>query len=271
MSIETATFREELEKLDDLHGEIGKKRDDLADLILSEEFLTDRLEFAKKLDLFQSKIVAFAGYEEFLHPRFMSMLQQLGQREAVPPGAQQEEKKEESSRMFWAKAILVVIGLGFSYAAVYLGWIPQEIFIYFIGATVILALIPAALRAVQKFIESRHEPEETKPFETHLEDWINDQLERMRKKYRSAYLLIKAQPQGEKKRLKIQGVDKELYLRKYNLSIKLGDQFVSTINRLVEQCDRTIWSRRMTIAYAIVESKQGATRAAMQMRGTGAA
>ena len=272
MSLETSTFSDELEKLDELHKNVLDQAKTLRDFILDEKFLTDRKRFQQKLGEFQASVVTFAGYEEFLRPP-LSRLRSLGfgsgqfGPQAEIPGEKTEEKGAESSRMFWAKVILVVVGLLLTVVAIYQEWISHEVFIYFASATVGLALIPPALRAIQKFIERRRkEAAEEQP--KVLENWMEDQLEKMRKKYTSAYLWVKAHRQTENLRLKMQGIDQELYMRKHQLSLKLSDEFISTINLMVTQCDRNIWSRRQIIAAAIVEAKQGATRATMTRGGS---
>jgi hypothetical protein len=53
-----------------------------------------------------------------------------------------------------------------------------------------------------------------------------------------------------------QGVDPVLYDRSEYFAETLPAEFLSRIGRIVVQCDRNVWSRRVVIVHAIEMAKQ---------------
>jgi len=259
LSIETLTFSQELEKLDTHQAKTKEDIKKLRKFILSDDFLVDRVKFEELLGEFQDNLVTLIEITQTPLPTIplLGLPQGLPEMAAHEPTKGKEEEKK--IRLSYGKTIIAVAAIILCYAAVDKGWFPRNVLLYLAAATVGLMFLPPALKAVQRVIHGlrRPEKEELKPLSSRLEDWIHDTLAKMRNRYIAAWLLAKIQNQTALPKYEVLGIDEVLYVRRKQFSVLLPHQFLSEINRIVNECDRNIWTRKTLLVTAIVQSRQG--------------
>jgi hypothetical protein len=154
------------------------------------------------------------------------------------------------------------------YGAVKMEWLPQEVLLWFLAATVGLMFTPPIISAVKEAVKDLRIPaEQQQPIKKQLEV-ISATLSNMREKYKKTWLRVRVHSQTASPEFEIRGIPEELYVRRKQLSVQLSHQFLGQIYKIVNDCKETIWSRRSVLHFAIAQARQGATaeRAAMASR-----
>jgi hypothetical protein len=253
VSQETATFKKELEKLDNGQKEMTKAETDLSNFISSKEFLTDRNKFLELLGKFQSSLVTLA--EAATQP--IAGLPPPNPYVAAEGAGAQEDAGVESEKTFTIEKSLVIVVCVVACAIIVEQLLlpPISLVAVIVGALG-FTFYPQLRNLVVALLSKGAEEEEE---EGHLlEDWINESLSKIRQEYMGARIVVKFQPQNKDSlpEYMTQGVDAALYDRSEYFAETLPVEFLSRIGRIVVQCDRNVWSRRVVIVHAIEMAKQ---------------
>jgi hypothetical protein len=263
LSVETLAFTEELEKLDGYETEIDEDVEKLRDFILSDEFLEDRVEFEKLLGGFQGNLVTYVETAERIFQTPIILPQQ-----AVSENRTEEGEQKESGGSSWfsfGKVVVAVASMILCYGAVKMEWLPQDVLLWFLAATVGLMFTPPIIKEAAKALQKQ--PVEQQPIKKQLEV-ISATLSNMRERYKRTWLRVRVHSQTAYPEFEVRGIPEELYVRRKQLSVQLSHQFLGEIYKIVNDCKETIWSRRSVLHFAIAQARQGATaeRAAIASR-----
>jgi len=248
-------FKQELEKLETLQEEIEKRAGELKKFmregVKTEEILQNAVKFEELFGRFREKIiVATSIAETFLPPS------QLNQ----PPSEPQklEETKEEGSRGFFAlsigKVIIAVATLALCYAAVYMDWLPEEVFMWILAATMVLMFLPAILSSFPNLIRYlRRGKEEEAPLRTpamRLKE-VKETLEKIAQDHEWYFWMVREQPySGPLSRYQSLGTPEEIYITSKQAPLILLFDIPRMVDQILQECTDVIWSRKITIAAA---------------------
>jgi len=253
-------FQEELEKLDELRGKLLKAAESLLEYTSSGKALDSRVEFFKRFGKFQGSITLATGITE-------TYLQQIQSSLAQP----QPQQQTPSSRSWMGTVIVAVATLILCYAAVHQGWLPQELFFWLLAASIALISLPPIIETAYRIATSRKkEPvEEQQPLAARLKK-INDALDEMSDFYEYYYLKVLDQGYiGKVSRYGAVGKREEMYVPKKQAEMRIHFYFAKKVNWIIRECEETIWSRKTSIAAAMVEVGKAAPSYPMRY-GTGA-
>ena len=257
MSVETYTFKGELDLLEKRYAELKKIREELVDFIESEEFLRAKEKFEKLLASFEEKIASLVEAVETAPPVVVEAPQTQQPAQTIQPQQVQTQPAVTATAVF-SKALLVAVAILMVGVAAMKGYVPPESLNCVAIATVTLVSLPSILETVRKFAESKAE-EEMKPVNIH---WVHRNLSYIRWRYLGAHLLIKIQNQTRKDlpQYAIMGMDEALYNREKYLRITLSTEFTGIISKIVVACDVTFWLRKRVLISAIVQSRMALGR-----------
>ena len=161
---------------------------------MSPKFLLDIAQFTELFGKFQMKITVATGLAQtYLSPSVL-----YGSSPPVRPEPHQETGQESSETwQGWGlsvgKVVVTVAALVLCYAGVYLEWLPQEVFVWFLAGALALMFLPATFSALPKlvrFLRKKDEEDELKSLAKRLKE-INDDLTQMNEDYVYHYWLVK--------------------------------------------------------------------------------
>lgn len=260
MSMEAElTFDQEMENLTEQWNRTLEKAEALDEFFFSDQFFIDHVKFGKLLGEFQRTLITLTG--TYL-PYVIGMMQQkspMPERvEVVPKETEEIEVSHASARSVYARIIIAVAAVIFSYAAVERGWITVNVFYWFLSATVALLSLPQIMKTAYNLWKKLRSEEETPGVVTpwQLERMIQDILTEMRQKYLAIRKLTLVQSQLEMPEYDARGIPRVLYVRREKEREDLPHEFSGKINSIVTQCNTSIWERRTTIIWAMVQAKQ---------------
>ncbi|MHA1632512.1 MAG: hypothetical protein ACTSXC_06895 [Candidatus Freyarchaeota archaeon] len=278
MSSEVYTFKGELEQLEEKERTLKQKHKELRDFILSDEFLTEKERFETLLSDFEGEAISLVEALEAAPP---VIIQEPGKTEGTVQPAQ--PSPEQIAQIFasiqrapktthvlamavLAAVTIIVAGIVelmypefLAKAGIALGYKPGELLKWVaISVSIVMALpwiIEALQKALAKALEKKKQEEEI-PKELSV-DWIHSNLERIRQKYLSAWLLAKVQNQTKEDLPQYEGMgmDEILFSRIKFLKATLSTEFLSVLGKIVIACDRSIWIRKGLLFSAIVQSR----------------
>jgi len=154
------------------------------------------------------------------------------------------------------KVVVAVAAIVLCYAAVYQGWLPEEIFLWFLVATIGLMFLPATLSTIPRLVQylrKSGEKEDVKTLAVRLKE-ISDTLTEMNRLYEYYYWKVKTESYvGPLSRYERLGKSEELYVPSKQAPRFLLFDFSEKISWIIRECNDAIWSRKVTIAMAIVE------------------
>ena len=253
MSQETSTFKKELEKLDTCQEDMKAAEEDLTKFISSDKFLTEKNQCLALLGGFQRKIVTLA--EAATQP-IAGLPPPNPYVAAEGAGAQEGAEEVESERTFTLAKGLVIVVCIVACAVIVEQHLLHPISLVAVIAGALGFTFYPQLRSLVALLGKEEEEEEERG--RLLEDWINESLSKIRKEYMGARIVVKFQPQSKDSLPEhmTQGVDAALYDRSEYFAETLPAEFLSRIGRIVVQCDRNVWSRRVVIVHAIEMAKQ---------------
>jgi len=256
------TFTEELEKLDGYKDEIAEDVKALRDFMLSDDFLKDRIAFETKLGQFQGNLVTYVETAEKIFQTPIILPQQ-----AANVTEEGEQKLGGSSWFSFGRVVVAIASMILCYGAVKMEWLPEEVLLWFLVATVGLMFAPPIVSAVKEAVKDLHGVEQQQPIRKQLEE-ISDTLIYIRERYKRAWLRVRVFAQTPSPEFEVRGIPEDVYIRKKQLGIELSHEFLGKIYKIVNNCNETIWTRRTLIHFAISQARQGATaeRAAMAGR-----
>lgn len=244
---ETYTFEQELKKLDGNQTILKAAELDLRTQILHSDFLTDYRAFENKLSVFQNAVTTLV--ETLQNP--VAVLPQ------VTPlvGEERVEGAKPEPSFGYAKAgFLAVCVICTMIGAVVYGVIPPMMLVYVIFVLGGWAFTPQLIGFIRGLLTK--EKEEEKP-ET-LQDWVTNELQKMRQKYTSVRFLVKIQTQNKEKlpNYALLGIDEALYDRRKQFEELLPSEFLGVTGKIVVACDRNCWLRKALVIGAITAAKQ---------------
>jgi len=271
-------FQEELEKLDELRGKLLKAAESLLEYTSSGKALDSRVEFFKRFGKFQGSITLATGITETYLQQIQSSLAQQpsltpssAPAQVETPPQPQQQTPSGSSWTGLGRIVVAVATLILCYAAVYQGWLPQELFFWLLAASITLISLPPIIETAYRIATSRKkEPvEEQQPLAARLKK-INDALDEMSDFYEYYYLKVLDQGYiGKVSRYGAVGKREEMYVPKKQAEMRIHFYFAKKVNWIIRECEETIWSRKTSIASAMVEVGKAAPSYPMRY-GTGA-
>ena len=275
MSSEVYTFKTELDLLEERQRNLKESYEELRDFILSDDFLTKKADFEKKLSDFEDKVVSLVETVEAAPPIIIEgQPQQQQQRAEV-----QREIREERMSSILVRAILVavaIIAAGILEVrsqivvpvptvtngtvtsvprVISTGYVPPGTLQWVAIGTILVVSMPWIIDAARRLVEeARKEKLEIPELSV---DWVHNNLDRIRQKYLAAWLLVKVQNQTKEDlpQYETMGLDEVLYSRIKYLSATLSTEFLSILGKIVIACDRAFWIRKGLLITAIVQSK----------------
>ena len=227
--------------------------EDLTKFISSDKFLTEKNQCLALLGAFQRKIVTLA--EAATQP--IAGLPPPNPYVAAEGAGAQEVAGVESEKTFTlAKGLVIVVCIVACAVIVEQLLLPPISLVAVILGALGFTFYPQLRSLVASLLGKEQEEEEERG--RLLEDWINESLSKIRKEYMGARIVVKFQPQSKDSLPEhmTQGVDAALYDRSEYFAETLPAEFLSRIGRIVVQCDRNVWSRRVVIVHAIEMAKQ---------------
>ena len=276
MSSEVYTFKGELDQLEEKERTLKQRHKELRDFILSDDFLVEKEKFERLLSDFEGEAISLVEALEAAPP---VIIQEPGKAEGEAPQQPEQQlaqifasiQRAPKTTHVLAMAILaavtiIVAGIVelmypefLAKAGIALGYKPGELLKWVaISVSIVMALpwiIEALQKALAKALEKKKQEEEI-PKELSV-DWIHSNLERIRQKYLSAWLLAKVQNQTKEDLPQYEGMgmDEILFSRIKFLKATLSTEFLSVLGKIVIACDRSIWIRKGLLFSAIVQSR----------------
>jgi len=252
-------FQEELEKLDELRGKLLKAAENLLNYTSSGKALDSRVKFFKLFGKFQGNITLATGIAETYLQQIQSSLTPSPPSAAPAPvhveTSPQQQTPSGSSWTGLGRIVVAVATLIMCYAAVHQGWLPQELFFWLLAASITLISLPPIIETAYRIATSRKkEPmEEQQPLAARLKK-INDALDEMGDVYEYYYLKVLDQGYiGKVSRYGAVGKREEMYVPKKQAEMRIHFYFAKKVNWIIRECEETIWSRKTSIASAMVE------------------
>gem|GEM_PF-2318290 len=276
MSSEVYTFKGELDQLEEKERTLKQRHKELRDFILSDDFLVEKEKFERLLSDFEGEAISLVEALEAAPP---VIIQEPGKAEGEAPQQPEQQlaqifasiQRAPKTTHVLAMAVLaavtiIVAGIVelmypefLAKAGIALGYKPGELLKWVaISVSIVMALpwiIEALQKALAKALEKKKQEEEI-PKELSV-DWIHSNLERIRQKYLSAWLLAKVQNQTKEDLPQYEGMgmDEILFSRIKFLKATLSTEFLSVLGKIVIACDRSIWIRKGLLFSAIVQSR----------------
>ena len=276
MSSEVYTFKGELDQLEEKERTLKQRHKELRDFILSDDFLVEKEKFERLLSDFEGEAISLVEALEAAPP---IIIQEPGKAEGEAPQQPEQQlaqifasiQRAPKTTHVLAMAVLaavtiIVAGIVelmypefLAKAGIALGYKPGELLKWVaISVSIVMALpwiIEALQKALAKALEKKKQEEEI-PKELSV-DWIHSNLERIRQKYLSAWLLAKVQNQTKEDLPQYEGMgmDEILFSRIKFLKATLSTEFLSVLGKIVIACDRSIWIRKGLLFSAIVQSR----------------
>jgi phosphotransacetylase len=129
------------------------------------------------------------------------------------------------------------------------------------------AFAPQLKSAVEALFKKKEEEEEKVIAPERLEEWVNENISRIRQLYVSAKFLIKFQrvPEEIIQRFRELGLDPSVVDREKYFRETLPPLFLDWLGQIMVQCDKSLWQRSQVLISAMVQASQ----AQMMMRGAG--
>jgi len=276
LSSEVYTFKGELDQLEEKERTLKQRHKELRDFILSDDFLVEKEKFERLLSDFEGEAISLVEALEAAPP---VIIQEPGKAEGEAPQQPEQQlaqifasiQRAPKTTHVLAMAVLaavtiIVAGIVelmypefLAKAGIALGYKPGELLKWVaISVSIVMALpwiIEALQKALAKALEKKKQEEEI-PKELSV-DWIHSNLERIRQKYLSAWLLAKVQNQTKEDLPQYEGMgmDEILFSRIKFLKATLSTEFLSVLGKIVIACDRSIWIRKGLLFSAIVQSR----------------
>ena len=253
-------FKQQLDGLDVLQEETEKRaaalKKFLREGVKTGDILQDAVKFEELFGGFREKIVVAAGIAEtYLPPS------QLNQPSPGPQQLEEETKEEGGGRGFFelsiGKVIVAVATLVLCYAAVYMKWLPQEIFTWILAGTIVLLFLPPVLSTIPSFIRHLGRSEEEKAQERtpamRLKE-VKEMLEKIGLDYEWYFWMVREQPySGPLPRYQSLGTPEETYSTSKQAPLILLFDLPKMIDQILQECNDVIWSRKLAIATVMVE------------------
>ena len=258
--VDSLTLQSELKELSEEMKNLVASAKQINEFVLSDEFLTKPKKFRKLLSDFQSRISIFITTAESVMAQHYPQ-QPLSQAplttapENINVAAEQANieqkildllKNQKKPAFSIEKALVVVTSIVACALAVEKGFLPPTALAGAVAAGAILPFLPQIKEALTLKKEER---KEEAPEEMMLEEWVNDRLAEIRRKYRSARFLMRIQMQSKLTlpQYGLPGMDDALFDRKKYLEETLPDEIQHTINSIVVMCRKSVWYRRQVL------------------------
>jgi len=267
MAMETMVFEDELKKLEEQHQKLKNKDTELRQFILSAAFLVNTVLFYTLLGDFQSLLMT-AGSMAGITTTF-------------PEQVKQQARKETAPFSLRSSHVLILAVVFIALIILSLQTIPQRTVTTLPNGTLVetttatpmvpISLLPLSAFAVivllflpniRSFIQKPTDLASAKTFE----DWVRENLDTIRRKYRGAVMLSKVQTVKDIRIMMPHYADiwDEMFINREKFFAQtLPAEFLSKIGSLVNLVDRAVYERRAFLFQCIVEAR----KPVMPMRG----
>ena len=232
MAVETVSFSGELKRIEAARLDFILALGALRKFILSDDFLIKFREFERLLGDFEEKIITLVVEVENPVP-------ELG----IPPfeAVKQLEQPPQSEMKWnwWRFAAVAFINV-ISYVAVTERILSIPIFELILVMSIVMTLAPYLVTLVRGLWSREEEIGEEKAESVRLEDWVQETIDMLREKYKSARFLIKVQTQT-KENLPLQytslNIDEAMYDRNKQFLETLPHEFLSQLGKIRSACN----------------------------------
>ena len=273
MSLETVTLSEQIEKIQAAKNTLIERMRNIREFMRSEKFLhDDDHELEMLLGDFQDNITVYVE----LHTAPWSPASWLEILQKQQQGPTQQLEKEAQPIPLTAylgetfslpKALVCLAGVVGTTVVVQQGLLPPISLLGVIGASLAFAFAPQLKSVAEALFKKREEEKEKVIAPERLEEWVNENISRIRQLYVSAKFLIKFQrvPEEIIQRFRELGLDTAVVDREKYFRETLPPLFLDWLGQIMVQCDKSLWQRSQLIISAMVQASQ----AQMLMRGAG--
>ncbi len=268
MAVETVTFSGELKRIEAARLDFILALQKLRKFILSDDFLVKFRDFEDILGDFEDKIITLVVEVENPVPELG-----LPPFEAVKQPPEGQPPQSEMKWNWWRFAAVAFINV-ISYVAVTERILSIPIFELILVMSIVMTLAPYLVTLVRGLWSREEEIGEEKAESVRLEDWVQETIDMLREKYKSARFLIKVQTQT-KENLPLQytslNIDEAMYDRNKQFLETLPHEFLSQLGKIRSACNKNCWQRKQIVIGAIVAAKQFGNQMAGPQRGAGGA
>jgi hypothetical protein len=273
LSLETVTLSEQIEKIHAAKNALIERVKKIREFVRSEKFLhDDDHELEMLLGDFQDNITVYVELHTapWSPASWLELLQkQQGQAPAPPEKEAQPIPLTAyiGETFTLPKAVVCLAGIVGTAVVAQQGLLPPIAVLGVVGATLAFAFAPQLKSAFETLFKKKEGEEEKVIAPERLEEWVNENISRIRQLYVSAKFLIKFQrvPEEIIQRFRELGLDPAVVDREKYFRETLPPLFLDWLGQIMVQCDKSLWQRSQVLISAMVQASQ----AQMMMRGAG--